>query len=246
MTHRMKFIVGFLALCVAATAIADTKMVQESHQDAFSVMGQAQPATDSQRVIWIGDDRLRMDESGGTFIVRLDLDKMFIVDHGEETVSAIDLPIDLGELLPAGVADQMLSMLKFEVDVSPTEETKMVGPWKARRYDVTMPSAMVTVENTMWVTNDVELDRDAYHRTFHQIISLQPGMENVLDTLKSIDGFAVEEETTTRMAMAGDAEMKSHDVTVSVETLDPPMGIYDPPATYTEKEFDLMAAMQAK
>ena len=233
MPIRSKLICCALALLAAGSARADTKIVQQSHQDAFTMMGQTQPAVDTERVVWIGQDRLRMDEAGATFIVRLDKNTMFIVDHGERTVSAVDLPIDLSKLLPEGVAEQVLPMLQLDVKITPTDETKMVGPWKARRYNVTMTSSMVTVVNTLWATTEVEVDRDAYYRLFHQIISLQPGMEEVLDTLRTIDGFAVEEASVTRMTMAGDAEMRSHDVTVSVDTLDPPDGIYDPPADYT-------------
>jgi hypothetical protein len=235
-----------LVLLTAGTVAADTKIVQQSHQDAFTIMGKNQPAMDSERVIWLGVDRMRMDDAGTAFIVRLDQKKMYIIDHDQETVSSVDLPIDLSTLLPAGVADQMLPMLQLEVEVTPTDESKEVGGWSTRRYDVKMTSNMVSVDQVLWVTNEVDLDLDAYYRHFHQILSLQPGTEGVLDELRKIDGFTVEEQSITRMSMAGDVEMKSHDVTISVENLDPPGGLYEPPATYTVKEFDLMAAMQGQ
>jgi hypothetical protein len=233
-------------LMTAGLLAADTKIVQQSHQDAFTVMGQTQPAVDSERVIWFGSDRMRLDDAGTAFIVRLDQSTLYIIDHEKETVSTVDLPVDLASLLPDGVAEQMLPMLQLEVAVDPTDETKMVGDWNARRYNVKMTSNMVTVDQVLWVTKDIDLDLDAYYRHFHQILSLQPGTQGVLDELKKIDGFTVEEQSVTRMKMAGDVEMKSHDVTVSVENLDPPAGLFDPPSTYTVKEFDLMAAMQGQ
>jgi hypothetical protein len=46
------------------------------------------------------------------------------------------------------------------------------------------------------------------------------------------------------MPMAGDAEMRTVDTTVSVEELAPPEGTYEPPADYDVKAFDLLSAMQ--
>ncbi len=246
MSYRSMFLCLSLALGLSTAVLADTRIVQESHHDAFTVVGQEQPAFDSKRVIWVGADRLRMDDVGASFIVRADLQLLYIIDHDVQTVSSVDLPIDLGTLLPEGVAEQMLGMLELKVEITPSDETKMVGPWTARRYDVVMTSKMATVKNTMWASTEVEIDREAYYSLFHQIISLQPGMTDVLAKITSIEGFVVEEESVTTMPMAGDASMRSVDITVSVDTLEPPEGIYEPPADYQVKEFDLLAAMQGK
>lgn len=236
----------WVLLAVAGGASADTKIVQQSHQGSFAIMGQLQPATDTERVLWIGEQRLRMTEGDTSFIVQTDTNTLLIIDHVQETVSRVALPIDFEELLPPGVMDQMMPMLTFDVWVTPTDETKMVGSWKARRYDVRMESQLTTVENTIWATQDVEVDWKHYRRLFHAIISLQPGSQQMIEKLLTIDGLAVEESSVTRMKMAEDAEIASHDVTVSVESLDPPPGIYDPPAGYSEQEFDLLAAMQGE
>ncbi len=68
----------------------------------------------------------------------------------------------------------------------------------------------------------------------------------MMEKLATIDGLTVEETTITKMRMTGDIGMKSHDLTVSVESMDPPPGTYDPPAGYTEREFDLLSAMSGK
>ncbi len=233
-------------LTVAGGAFADTKIVQQSHQDSFAIMGQLQPATDSERVLWIGEQRLHMREGETSFIVQEDTNTLIIIDHAQQTVSRVALPIDYGELLPSDVLKQMMPLLVSEVRVTPTDEYKMVGPWNARRYAVTMTSQLITVETTIWSTQDVEVDWEHYRRLFHAIISLQPGSQKMIEKLATIAGLPVEESSVTRMKMAGDAQIKSHDITVSIETLDPPSGIYDPPAGYSEQEFDLLAAMQGK
>jgi len=221
-----------IALLAAGAAAADTKIVQAVHQDAFTVMGQSQPAADSERVIWLGGNRLRVDEDDSTMIVRLDTATMYMIDHAGRTVSAISLPVDPDTLLPPGVADQMRAMMQLSIAVSPTEETKKVGGWTARRWNVTMTTPMVTIERTLWATKDVDVDRAAYDRLFHQIASLQPGAEKL-----------VEEQSVTRMPGSDDVTMTRTEKTMSVETLDPPVGAYEPPSDYSERDFDLMSAM---
>lgn len=232
-----------LALLFTGTAAADTKIVQAVHQDAFTVMGQSQPETDTDRVIWLGADRLRVDEAGSTIIVRLDTDTMYMIDHGDASVGTIELPVDLAALLPPGVAEQMRAMMQLEITVEPTDETKKVGDWTARRWNVTMTTPMVTIENTLWATKDLDIDRAAYDRLFHQIVSLQPGTEGLVEKLRTVEGFVVEQQSVTTMTGASDTAMTRTERTVTVETADPPPGTYDPPGDYTPRELDLMRMM---
>ena len=235
-----------MLLAVATWTSADTKIVQQSPQGSYAIMGQMQPATDTERILWVGEQRLRMTEGETSFIVQDDTNNLLIIDHVQQTVSRVALPIDFAELLPPGTMETMMPMLDFKVRVTPTGDTKMVGPWKANRYDVTMDSQFSTVQSTIWATQDVEVDWKHYRRLFHAVISLQPGSRDMIEKLQTIDGLVVEESSVTRMKMAEDAEMTSHDVPISVETLDPPPGIYDPQVGYTDVEFNLLAAMQGE
>ena len=237
----LALVAGILFSTVAA---ADTKIVQQVHQDAFTVMGQSQPASDGERVMWFGGSRLRVDEGSSTVIVRLDAGLLYLIDHTQKTVSSVELPIDLETLLPEGVAEQMGAMLRLETTVSPTDETRQVGPWTARGWRLTMTTPVVTVENTLWATEDLDIDRAGFDRLFGQILSLQPGTESLIDSLGSVDGFVVEQQSVTTMAGTPDAAMKRTERTVSVETADPPPGTYDPPAGYSSRQFDLMAMLQ--
>lgn len=237
-----------LALLVAATgaAHADTKVVQLSHQDAFSVMGQNQPAKDQQQVMWIGDGRMRMDQGDTTMIVRGDQQKMFLIDHQQQTFSALDLPLDISKFLPPGMGEQMLQMMKFEANVEATEEIRTIGDWQARRYNVTMKSPMVSIASTYWATNDVDIDLEQFYGLYEQIMSVQPGMKDLAEKLRSIEGFVIEQQSVTTMSMMGDTKVNMSQKTVSVEHADPPPGTYDTPADYTDKPFDFMAMMQQR
>ena len=139
-----RILVMTLAVLISAgLAGADYKVVQQHHQDGFSMMGQNQPAKDEEHVTWIGDGKLRMDQGASSTIVELDPGKMYIISHDDKTYTSLDLPIDLGSLLPPGMGEQMMVMMKFDVTVTPSAETKKVGPWTAKRYDLKMTSSMM-------------------------------------------------------------------------------------------------------
>ena len=238
------FTLCLVVALLATTAAADTKIVQESHQDAFTVMGQSQPARDVVRTVWLAADRMRVDEGSSTRIVRLDSSTLYVIDHDARTVSSVVIPIDAAALLPKGMADQLRAMMQLEIDVVPTDETKKVGAWSARRWNLTMTSPMVTVESALWATKDLDIDRDAYDRLSSQIIALRPGMEELVEKLQAVAGFVVETQTVTRLGGATDGGMQRNERTVSVETVSAPAGTYDPPNDYQRRPFDLMAALQ--
>jgi len=229
---------------MAGTAAADLKVVKAQHTDSFNVMGRETPASDTEQTSWIGADRTRVDNGDQTTIIRLDANKLYIVNHADKTYNVMELPIDLEKFMPPGMADQMKVMMQFETTVTPSDETKMVGEWKARRWDVQMTSKMVSTTMTMWATKDVKLDREAFYRMYEHLNSLNPGLADVAKEMRKIDGFVVEQQSTSKMPMMGDAAITRTEKTISIEELDPPAGTYDVPAGYTEKPFDFMASMQ--
>jgi len=237
---RVLSLMVVMVACAAAAA-ADTKVVKASHTDAFSMMGQNQPATDEQNTIWLGDGRMRMDQGDSSFIVRADEKKMYIVNHDDKKYYVVDLPVDPGKLLPPEMAKQMMQMMKFEATVTPSDETKKIGEWTARRYGVTMNSAMAQMKMEIWATKDIAFDYSGFNNLYEQTKLLAPGMEEVVDEMRKIDGFQVESATT--MTMMGN-EMKMSERTVSVEEGTPPAGTYDPPAGYKAEPFDFMKMQQ--
>jgi len=232
----------FVVLLTAGAAAADIKIVKMTHRDGFTMMGQTQPPSDVEQTTWIGADRMFMDQGDTATIVRTDTGKLIVINYTHKTYSILDLPINLEKLLPPEMAQGFLAMMTFEVTVTPTDEHKTIGEWKVRRYDMTMASKMMSAESTMWATTDVDFDHEAFHRLYTEMVSLQPGMADAAKEMRQIDGIVVEQATT--MTMMGNTTVDSSDTTTSIEELDPPAGIYDPPPDYTEKPFDFMASMQ--
>ena len=231
-------------IAVAAVAHPDTKIVQSTHQDSFSVMGQSQPAKDEEQVLWIGTDRMRLDTGTTSVLVRLDQKKMILLDHQSKTASAIDLPIDLSAMMPPGMGEQMIQMMQFDVTVNRNGETRQIGEWQTTGYDVSMTSQMMSMQSTMWATTDLDVDFEAYYELYSQILSLQPGMKKMADEMRKIEGLVIEQEGVASMSMMGDTSFKTSQTTKSIEVIEPPSGLYDVPPDYTAEPFDYMSFMQ--
>ena len=244
MQIQKAFFVVAVVILVAGTASADLKIVKMEHTDGFSAMGRNTPPTDDEQVSWIGADRMRMDQGDQSTIIRLDTQKLMVLHHDDKTYNTLDLPIDLTQFMPPGMADQMMAMMTFDVTVTPTDETKTVGTWKTRRYDVTMTSKMATSTMTMWVTKDAKFNQEAFYSMYEHLNSINPGLADMAKEMRKVEGLVVEQDSVTTMTIMGNVTIKRTEKATSIEDLAPPPGIYDPPADYTEKPFDFIGAMQ--
>jgi hypothetical protein len=244
MRTREALVITLTILCTAGLAHADYKIVQQHAQDGLSMMGQNHPPTDEEHVFWIGDKKMRIDQGESSTIVEMNAKKMYILDHEGRTYTAVDLPVDLSSLLPMEMADQMMAMMKFDVTVTPTDETKKVGEWNAKRYNLTMTSAMIVVNSVLWASTETPINAADYIDLYSEVMSLQPGMQEMIEKLRGIDGYVVSQEATMSMKFAEGTEVKSRDFVKSIEEADAPAGTYDPPTDYTLEEFDYMAMLQ--
>ena len=243
MHMRRVLFVGLVLALGAGSAVADTKIVQKTHTDGFTIMGQQQAPKDEQMVMWLGSDRLRTDTAGQSFIVRSDLKKMWMVDHDAKKYYELDLPVDMSQLMPAGMGEQMMQMMKLDATVKPTGEAKTIGEWTAQGYDVAVTSAMMQMKLKVWASRDVRLDFARFNSLYEQTKLISPGMDAMVAEMRKIDGFQVASEGT--MTMMG-ANVKTSEELVSIEEGSAPAGHYDPPAGYAKQAFDFMAMQQMK
>jgi len=237
-------IISAVVLMTCGAAGADFRVIQQHHQDGFSMMGQTQAPTDEEHVTWIGDKKLQMDQGSTSTIVQLEAGKMIIINHDDKTYTEIDLPVDIAALMPPGMAEQMMAMLKFDVSVTASDETKKVGEWNAKRYDLKMTSTMMSLDSVIWASKDTPIDQAHYLGLFSKVMSLQPGMGGMMEQMRQIDGYTVAQEGTMSMKFMGETTIGSSDVVKSIDDVDPPAGTYDVPAGYAKKDFDYLAMMQ--
>jgi hypothetical protein len=236
MLSRRNVLIVIGLMLVASAGSADTKVEQITHTDAVQMMGQSQPATDTKMVTWYGKDMMAAISDDTTMIVRLDQKKAYVVEHGEKSYSELDLPIDPAKLMPPGMAEQMAQFMKFDVTVTATDESKQIGEWQARRFNVDINGPMMQAKIVAWATTEIDIDISAAKEMSTQLLLLQPGMEPMAREMKKIEGFQIASESVTS---AMGAEIKTNTKTLSIVKEDPPAGTYEVPAGYTHKEFQI-------
>ncbi|MFN0008582.1 MAG: hypothetical protein ACKVXR_11825 [Planctomycetota bacterium] len=233
-----------LALSASAPALsADFVITKEKHTDRAKVMGQDQPAKDTKEVVWIGKDRLRVEEGDKVTIVRLDLKKMYMLDTKAKTSSSLDLPVEVSKMLPEEMRPMMEQMFsQITVSVTPTEETKKIKDWDTTKYKMTMSLPMGgSMEQEMWVAKGIGGKREGWHDLYAAVMSANPVRAGMVDEMKKIDGVPVLVERTQKMM---GSEIKSRETVISVEEKEAAEGFYDLPKDYKNKPFDPMAEIQ--
>jgi hypothetical protein len=186
-----------------------------------------QPQTEIR--IWIDGDKLRRDEGDTSYILRLDRNKLYVVNHSEKTYSELAVPID-PEKVSTGPVPQS------KVQITQTEETKKVGSggWNARRYklDIANPGG-VHLDTTIWASKDIA-SYAAFNRLSVSMMALQPGSADLSRKLGQLDGFPVLQESNVEV---GTNHFKTREELVSVGTQEAPAGTFEPPADYTAQPY---------
>jgi hypothetical protein len=235
-----------LAALMPAAAGADTLLTSKSHTDAFSILGQNQPAEDRTISTWIAGDRIARLGDKADYIVRLDQNKIYIVDHNDKTFSPIDLPVDMKKILPPEMAqmmEQMSGMMKMDATVTPTDEQQRIGDWNAKKYLIAVNAMGIDIDIESWHSTDVAVDYGALRQLATHRAALQPQGGDWIRKVAEIEGYPVRE--TVSMKFMG-TPMRMTQELVAVEEKAAPAGTYEVPAGYTEKAFDPMAQGQRR
>jgi hypothetical protein len=193
--------------------------------------------------IWVAGDKLRRDEEDQSMILRLDKNRLYVLDHEDKTYSELALPIDLRKMMPPGseaMADQVANGMKLTVQVTPRDEARKVNQWNAKRYDVAIQSAMgMKIATTMWVSKEVE-GFPPLNRLAATLAALQPGAAAWARELEKIDGYPVLQESTVD---ALGAKFGTREELQAVETKAAPAGAFEPPAGYKARPYNPIAGM---
>lgn len=227
-----------LAVCAPFTTARASEVVltRSVHTDAYKTpMGEA-PAKDFTQTIWLGKDRLRLEEPGKVTIVRLDQKMMYLVDDEAKTVSTIELPVDMGKLLPPAQAKQLEAMTaNIKTTVTPTEDKKKVRDWNCTRYVVEV-SSPVNMHADLWTTQDTKVDTAAYYDLMTSVLSMTPGSSSMLTEMRKIQGLPVVQERTQKLM---GVDVHGREELMSIESRDTLVDVYTPPKDYKTKPFDL-------
>ena len=240
---KLSILLSFL-LVLSAFAGADVYVKSKSHTDAFSVMGQNQPAKDETIEQWIGDDKFAHIGTDMSSIVDLKKNMMYIITHQDKSYVEAELPLDFTKLLPKEMAQMMGGMMKMTVTVTPNNQTKTVGQWKCSGYDVSIQMMMMPIKMAVWASTDVPIDMSKFSDIYGNVIKAQLRLDDAaMEEMKKIKGYWIATETTAEMM---GAKMRSTTEVVEMTKKNPPAGVYSVPEGYTKKEFLSMEALQKR
>jgi hypothetical protein len=231
-------LISFVLLFSPAVANADHVIKGKKHTDAFSMMGQSQPEKDEAMTTWLGKEKMRQDVGDVTTLIRLDNNKMYIINHADKTFSEINLPFNLEEMLPAE-AKQMLDAMDISSSVTDTGETQTINDWKCKKYlveiSVSMMGMDMPIKMDMWTSKDLGIDLKAFMELYTETLAANPMLKDFIPEFEKMDGYPVLTEFS--MEMMG-AQQKYREEVTSVEKMNPPAGTYDLPEGYTKTAYN--------
>lgn len=242
---RLETLLGCaLALVLAAPALADKVLTVANHTDAFSMMGQNQPAKDETFKYWFGGDAIRFDGGEISTIVSLPRKKLYMVNHGDKSYSAIDLPIDFEKLVGPEMApmmEQMAAMMNATVTVTPTDRKGSFAGFDCDWSKVDISMTMMQMSQDSCLTESLPIDYGRYKdlaASQGEMMMNQKWMKELAEKLK---GFPLRTDSTTTVM---GKQVKGWQELKSVTDEAPPAGHYDPPSGYKQVDFDPMAQAQ--
>ncbi|MFH2107181.1 MAG: DUF4412 domain-containing protein [Chrysiogenia bacterium] len=226
------FFAVILVLVVALMLPADVYIKTNVHTDAFSMMGQNQPAKDEVMEQWVGNNQL-VNKTGDKIMI-MDMDKkmMFIVNPKDKTYVEATLPLDMSKLVPKEAAS-MISMMKVTVKVTANGQSKKINKWNCSGYDVEMSMMMMQMKMKVWATTEVPFDWKLFAKMYANVSKMQFMDDAAIGELMKINGYQVASEMT--MDMMG-SKLNVTSQVVEITQKPAPAGIYAVPAGYTKKD----------
>jgi hypothetical protein len=238
-----KVIVGMMIAAMAVLSLsADIYVKSKTHTDAMQMMGQTTPASDSVSETWIGDNALAMIGANNITIIDLGKSTFTMANTKAKTYVETPLPIDFAKLLPPQMAS-MASMMIMSATVTETSETKTIGAWKCKGYDMTMTIMGMPMKTRVWATTDVPFDAAKFAEKF--MPAMTKGMmrldDNSIKEMMKIKGYQIATETNAEMM---GAKIHTTSEVVEITKKSAPAGTYAVPAGFTKKDTLDMSEMQ--
>ncbi len=226
------FFAVILVLVVALMLPADVYIKTNVHTDAFSMMGQNQPAKDEVMEQWVGNNQL-VNKTGDKIMI-MDMNKkmMFIVNPTDKTYVETTLPLDMSKLVPKEAAS-MMSMMKVTVKVTANGQSKKINKWNCSGYDVEMGMMMMQMKMKVWATTEVPFDWKLFAKMYANVSKMQFMDDAAIGELMKINGYQMASEMTMDM-MGSKLNVSSQVAEISQKPA--PAGIYAVPAGYTKKD----------
>jgi hypothetical protein len=215
---------------------ADTCVKIASHTDEYYFGGEMNPAVDRTTEVWYGEEKVAIVTGTQKVVIDAGAGTLTFVEMRDSSFARTTLPFDWSKL----VAKETLGFLTRYArhgEVRETSETKTIGAWKCRRYDVTSwidaeDGRYNEREEKVWVSADPPIDWELQRRTSADALRLANYDAVLVEALSRIEGLSVEVEATVyvRGLAVGSSER-----VVEAADRTPPPGVYEVPAGFREK-----------
>ncbi len=191
-----------LILVCTATIQADVRIRKFFQSDGLEIMGQTIPASADTNTIWLTEKNARMDAGDTASIIVLgDEGTLIQLDHRNKKYTEINLK-DAWESLDPQMKqqmEQMAPMMKLEVSVQKTDETRKIGDWNCTKYIITKNMGMMKSTTEAWVTNELNVNADTYFRALNSTLVFMPGYDKAIEEFKKLKGVTVRDNTTAEV-----------------------------------------------
>jgi hypothetical protein len=235
----------FVLIVVLAAAMllpADVYIKTNVHTDAFSMMGQNQPAKDEVTEQWANNSQLANKTGDRVMIMDMNKKVMYVVNLKEKTYVETSLPLDMAKLLPPEAAS-MAAMMKVTVKVTPNGQSKKINQWNCSGYDVDMNMMMMQMKMKVWATTDVPFDWKMFSKMYSNVSKMQFMDDAAIAEFGKIAGYQVGSEMS--MDMMG-SKMRVTSQVVEISQKPAPAGTYAVPAGFRKEKTLSMDDMRGK
>ena len=235
-------ILSIIALTLLLTAspldAKDFFIKQKVHTDAYSMMGQKQPAQDEIQTIWMTDTKLAMLGEQHSMIMDFTAKTITNINHQEKTYTVINLDQQAASEENAQMQQMMKQMMgNMEITVTPTSEKKVINDWECKKYQQTMSIMGTTVNADIWAAPSIKPPLSNYEKLHYASYLMLPGMNDHVDKLQNefnkIEGLVVKSEAV-RNVMG--QEIKSWSEVIEYGAKDAPASAFQIPSDYSKKE----------
>jgi hypothetical protein len=214
--------------------VKKTKQTTETRLNATN-----QNSSKNDGTTWISKNKMRQDDGGATsIIIRMDKNKVFLLNHGDKTYSEMDLPLKLEENLTSE-AKQIIQVMKISSSVTETQETQVIKGWKSRKFLADISIAMMGMDMPMtmeiWATKETGINLKTFRRFYAVLLSMNPFTKDLVEEFKKIEGYPV--LTKISMRVKG-VETKSQEEVITVEENRAPRDTYELPSEYTRVAYN--------
>jgi hypothetical protein len=208
-------------------------IIKKNKLTESTVMGEIQPAKVEEGKTWIAKNKMREDIAESSIIVRLDLNKIYTIDHSKKTYSEIHLPVEIDKVFPPE-AKQMMDVMRIKSSsIKETAEIQTIRGWLCQKFlvevEISMMEMNLPLKIEIWTSRSLGIDLNAYKKLSGAILSLNPFIKDLSKEFEKIEGYPV--LTISSVNMMG-TETKEREEVVSVEKKNVPAKIFNLPKGY--------------